>query len=199
VRKRQNKVGEYRDLFEKLHRRGILTFTGLMFALDEDTAAYYATLPERLAEVGTCVILSSISIPIYGTPWHRQVAAEGRIVDADLSHYEGDHLVFRHKRLTEEEIFHAYRRVNRIFYAWPNIIRRWIRFMARQSVRESPVEFVLKLMVTTFAYYQLSVFQRHHAQHRVFPALHRKDADRTPNEQAADFPECVSAVTPQAT
>ena len=38
VQKRQNNVQEYRDAFARLHRLGILTFTGLMFALDEDTA-----------------------------------------------------------------------------------------------------------------------------------------------------------------
>ena len=45
VQKRQNKVAEYREAFERLHRRGILTFTGLMFALDEDSTAYYTTPP----------------------------------------------------------------------------------------------------------------------------------------------------------
>ena len=96
VQKRQNKVKEYKELFEKLHRRGILTFTGFMFALDEDTREYYETLSEKLDDVGTCVILPSISIPIYGTPLYDQIAAEGRIIDEDLSHYEGDHLVFKH-------------------------------------------------------------------------------------------------------
>ena len=171
VEKRQNKVEEYKEAFEKLHRRGILTFTGLMFALDEDTNEYYATLPERLDEVGNCVILPSISIPIYGTPWYREVFSEGRLTDNDLSHYEGDHVLFEHRNLTTNEIYSAYKRVNRIFYSWPNIVRRWWRFMRMQSLRESVWEFILKIVITTFVYFKLSVFQRHHAQHRVFPAL----------------------------
>jgi radical SAM superfamily enzyme YgiQ (UPF0313 family) len=40
VHKNQNKVEEYKELFEKLKKRGILTFTGLMLALDEDTNLY---------------------------------------------------------------------------------------------------------------------------------------------------------------
>jgi radical SAM superfamily enzyme YgiQ (UPF0313 family) len=43
VQKNQNKVEEYKEAFDDLHRHGILTFTGFMFALDEDTAGYYET------------------------------------------------------------------------------------------------------------------------------------------------------------
>ena len=171
VQKKQNRVEEYKEAFQKLHRRGILTFTGFMFALEGDTKEYYETLPQRLDEVGNCVMLPSISIPLYGTPWYDQVVAEGRIIDEDLSHYEGDHLVFKHPYLTEAEIYAAYRRVNKIFYSWPNIVRRWWRFITVQSVQESIPQFVLKLLLTSFIYLKLSIFQRHHAQHRVFPEL----------------------------
>ena len=36
VHKRQNKVAEYKELFDKLKHYGIMTMTGLMLALDED-------------------------------------------------------------------------------------------------------------------------------------------------------------------
>jgi radical SAM superfamily enzyme YgiQ (UPF0313 family) len=171
VDKKQNRVEEYKEAFQKLHCRGILTFTGFMFALEGDTKNYYETLPQQLDEVGTCVMLPSISIPLYGTPWYEQVLAEGRLLDQDLSHYEGDHLVFKHPHLAEAEIFAAYRRVNKVFYSWPNIARRWWRFIRVQSVQESLPQFLLKLLLTSFIYLKLSIFQRHHAQHRVFPEL----------------------------
>lgn len=168
VHKKQNKVHEYKEVFDKLHRKGILTFTGLMFALDEDTNEYYDTLPQKLEDVGTCVILPSISIPIYGTPFYDKVVSTGRLLDDDISHYEGDHVLFRHKNLSEQEIYDAYKRVNKIFYSWKNIIKRWIKFMSKQSVRESIPQFLLKIAVTTVIYFKLSIFERHHAQKRVF-------------------------------
>lgn len=172
VQKRQNRVDEYKAAFDKLHRRGILTFTGLMFALEEDTVEYYEELPQRLEEVGACVILPSISIPIYGTPWHRRVVEEGRIVDADISHYEGDHVVFRHPTLSPGEIYSAYRRVNKIFYAWSNIAKRWWRILLKQERTESLPAFLFRLALISFIYFKLSIFQRHHAQKRVFPQTH---------------------------
>ncbi len=168
VQKKQNKVDEYKEVFNKLHCKGILTFTGLMFALDEDTKEYYETLPQKLEDVGTCVILPSISIPIYGTPFYDKVVSEGRLLDDDISHYEGDHVLFRHKNLSEKDIYDAYKKVNKIFYSWKNIIKRWIKFMSKQSIQESIPQFLLKIAVTTVIYFKLSIFQRHHAQMRVF-------------------------------
>jgi hypothetical protein len=138
-----------------------------MFALDEDSTAYYRCLPELLDEVGTTVILPSIAIPLYGTPLYRQVVAEGRLTDMDLSHYEGDHLLFRHKHLSAGEIYDAYREVTLGFYSWKNIVRRWMRFVRLQSVQESLPGFVLKVLIATGVYFKLSVFQRHHGLIRI--------------------------------
>ena len=167
VGKRHNRVEEYERLFSRLHRRGIVTFVGLMFALDEDTVEDYEALAEKLERTGACVVLSSIAVPIYGTPFHRKVAAERRIVDADLSHYEGDHLVFRHPTLSADEILEAYTRFNRTFYAWPAVARRLWRFLRVQERCEGLLRFGLRLAVASFALLRLSVFERRHARHRV--------------------------------
>lgn len=178
VQKRQNNVDEYREAFANIHRRGILTFTGLMFALDEDTEEYYRRLPGLLEEVGTMVILPSIAIPIYGTPLYRKVVNEGRLVDEDLSHYEGDHLVFRHKHLTPEQIHEAYRNVVLGFYRWPSILRRWWRFMRMQERTESILRFGFRLAISSGIYFKLSIFQRHHAQVRIAQGPGRSSVHR---------------------
>lgn len=168
VEKKQNKVAEYRELFHKLNKKGILTFTGFMFALDEDTAEYYETLPQKLEEVGVNVILPSISIPIYGTPLHKKMIDENRIIDNDITHYEGDHVLFRHKHLTEEQIYYYYERTIKIFYSWKNIFKRWWKFAFMQNYDCSIKEYLLKTVLGSIIYFKLSIFQRHHAQERVF-------------------------------
>lgn len=162
VRKSQNRVEEYSEAFDRIHRRGILTFTGYMFALDEDTTEYYDRLPQLLEDVGTTVILPSIAIPLYGTPLYHQVVDDGRLVDRDLSHYEGDHIVFRHKHLTDEQIREAYARITMGFYSWRKIFSRWVRFMGGLEKQGPWKEHLLKMAILTFIYVKLSVFQRHH-------------------------------------
>jgi len=168
VDKKQNRVNEYKEAFDKLHRKGILTFTGLMFALEEDALEYYETLPQKLDEVGNAVILPSISIPLYGTPWYYQILAEGRITDYDMSHYEGDHVVFKHKYLTEDQIYSCYKKVNQHFFSWKNILRRWIKIISKQRKNENAFQFALKVFMVTFIYFKLSVFQKHHAEERIY-------------------------------
>ncbi len=168
VQKRQNRVDEYRSFFRKLHERGILTFTGMMVGLDNDTKEYYATLPERLRDVDPAVILPSIAIPLFDTPWYREVNAEGRITDADLAHYEGDHVVFRHPSMTEEEILAAYRSVTKAFYGRKAILARWWRLLRLQRRAEPLAQFLLRLAIVSFVFFKLSMFQRHHAKIRVW-------------------------------
>ncbi len=167
VRKPQNRVEEYRVFFDKLHRRGILTFTGLMFALEEDTVEYYHQLPEMLDDVGTSVILPSIAIPLYGTPLYHSALMEGRIVDDDLSHYEGDHIVFRHKKLSDNAIISAYASVTLGFYSWRNIVKRLAKILLKQERMEPWKEYLLRLGIVTFVYFKLSIFQRHHARVKI--------------------------------
>ena len=180
VHKKQNKVQEYKELFMKLKKRGILTFTGLMVALDEDTPEYYKTLPEKLDDIDPSSILTSISIPIPGTPFHKEVEEEGRIFDRDLSHYEGDHLVFKPKHVSPEEVFEAYRNINRHFYSWKNILKRWWRFVTTMSSKGNFFWRMFRPLVLSFAFFKLSTFQRGHAQKKVYPVYFQEEAGAIP-------------------
>ncbi len=169
VHKKQNKVEEYKELFMKLKKLGILTFTGQMLALDEDTPEYYRSLPEKLDEIDPSSVVFSISIPIPGTPFHNEVEKEGRIVDRDLSHYEGDHLVFKPKRASPEEIFEAFRNLNKHFYSLKNILKRWWRFVTTMSSKGNLAWRTFRVILLSVFFFKLSFFERNHAQKRVYP------------------------------
>ena len=171
VHKKQNKVAEYKELFVKLKERGILTFTGMMLALDEDTPEYYEELPKKLDEIDPSSILLSISIPIPGTPFHQLVESEGRIVDEDLSHYEGDHLVFEPKSVTTEAVFSAFCSINEYFYSWKSILKRWFRFVIKQNKGRNLAYRIIQGMLLSMIFLRLSIFQRDHAQKRVYPMI----------------------------
>jgi radical SAM superfamily enzyme YgiQ (UPF0313 family) len=171
VHKKQNKVEEYKELFYKLKERGILTFTGLMVALDEDTVNYYHNLPEKVEEVDPSSILTSISIPIPGTPFHEVVKNEGRITDTILAHYEGDHLVFKPKNVNADEVFKVYRQINESFYSFKNIARRWYRMVKAQLKYNITFRTIFRILLTSYILFKLSLFQRDHAVNKVYPLL----------------------------
>jgi len=160
---------EFVDLLVKA--RAAMAFIGLdlMLALDEDTPSYYKNLPKKLDEIDPSSILLSISIPIPGTPFYKQVKSEGRIFDKNLSHYEGDHLVFKPKRLTPDEVFEAFGRINKYFYSWKSIIKRWWRFISAMSAGKNIFKWLFNSLLISFILFKLSIFQRDHAQKKVYP------------------------------
>ena len=179
VRKGHNRVEAYRAELDRLRERGILAFAGVMLGLDGDTPAYYRELPGLLEEVGPAVILPSIAIPIPGTPFHAEVEREGRILDRDLSRYDGDHVVFRPRGVTPAEVVEAFERVNRFFYAVPAVVRRWWRHVAFLVGARRVRNRARRAAMLSFVLAKLSRFQRHHARQRVY-AL-RRDSPESPS------------------
>ena len=116
-------------------------------------------------------ILTSIAIPIPGTPLHRETVAAGRIVDDNLRHYEGDHLVFRPNSVTADDVFDAYQRIPAAFYAWPAVIRRWWRLMKAYWTSPHGRHKLLRSPLLTAILWQLSRFQRVHARRKVAPVM----------------------------
>ncbi len=169
VNKKHNRVVQYGKLFGELKRRGILIFAGTMLALDEDTPEYYERLPEELERIDPSAIFLSIAIPIPGTPLARQLDAEGRIVDSDLRHYDGDHLVFRPRSVTAGQVRRAFLRVNATFYSWGSIVRRWARLMRAYLGGRHFLRRLAPAALVSFILLRLSLYQRGHLRDRVLP------------------------------
>ena len=55
-------------------------------------------------------------------------------------------------------------------YSFPggSIFRRWVKLIKLQRVQESIPQFLLKVLLFTGIYFKLSIFQKHHAEVRVF-------------------------------
>jgi radical SAM superfamily enzyme YgiQ (UPF0313 family) len=169
VHKKQNKVEEYKELFTTLRKRGILTFTGFIVGLDEDTRDYYHDLQKKVDDIDPSALLTSIAIPIPGTPFHDSVNSEGRIFDEEVAHYEGDHVLFNTKNVTPEEVIDTYKKINKSFYSWNNIIKRWVRFVKDQRHYGSLINKIFRTILASAVLFKLSIFQRDHAYKKVFP------------------------------
>ena len=96
---------------------------------------------------------------------------EGRLTDLDASHYEGDHLDFEPKKVSPDDVFTAFDRINRHFYSWKNILRRWWRFISVQSPAGGPMRRLLYPILISAIFFKLSLFQRDHAKQKVYGQL----------------------------
>jgi hypothetical protein len=110
-------------------------------------------------------------------PRYDLVESEGRIVDRDLSHYEGDHLVFKPKRVTSEDVFSAFRHINEYFYSRKSILKRWLRFVLKQNKGRNVFRRIFRGVLLSMIFLRLSIFQRDHAQKRVYPMISKDSGE----------------------
>ena len=70
----------------------------------------------------------NILTPYPGTPLHRRLEAEGRILTRDWSKYNGrEEVVFQPRRISPEQLLDGFRYATRRFYSASSICRRLAR------------------------------------------------------------------------
>jgi hypothetical protein len=67
------------------------------------------------------------------------------------------------------QVFKAFENINQRFYSWKSIFRRWLRLARGQSFRGNLLGRLFHLFLISGIFFKLSVFQRDHAQKRVYP------------------------------
>jgi radical SAM superfamily enzyme YgiQ (UPF0313 family) len=130
--KRQNRVAEYRDRIEALHRRGICVMSGFIAGFDGDTPASVRAMSRQLYEIGVDVPFLSILTPYRGTALYAKLQAERRILPArGWEYYNGYNVAFSPARMTPEALLEAHRALWREAFSIRYSLKRIIRAMFR--------------------------------------------------------------------
>lgn len=122
VRKSFNKVGSFIDQIQAFHDHEIMVNTGMIFGLPEDDEGVFERTLEFLVRTRIELALFSILVPLPTTKIFHEMREQ--IFDFDWSHYDGKHVVFRHKRLSVEALYEGWCWTYRHFYNFRNIGRR---------------------------------------------------------------------------
>jgi radical SAM superfamily enzyme YgiQ (UPF0313 family) len=125
VHKGINDVALYRQWVRIFHDHGCFIFAGMIFGFDEDDPSCFERTVEVLDRLDIAVGNFSFLIPLPGTDIHRRLKAEGRIVDADWSHYDGSHVVYRPSNLTPEQLQGGADWASRTYFNPSRILRRF--------------------------------------------------------------------------
>jgi radical SAM superfamily enzyme YgiQ (UPF0313 family) len=130
--KRQNRVAEYRERIEALHRRGICVMSGFIAGFDADTPMSVRAMARQLYDIGVDVPFLSILTPYRGTALHAKLESEGRILPGrGWEHYNGYNVAFVPARMSPETLLEAHRALWReafsIRYSFKRILRAMFR------------------------------------------------------------------------
>ena len=134
ARKRFNDPRQYQEVVALLHRHGISVMGCFVFGLDEDTPEVFRRTAEFV--VDACIDLPrfAVATPFPGTPFHRRLAAEGRILTRNWELYDGQHVVFQPKRMSVETLQRGHEAAWRYAYRYRSIARRLFGARVQTSV-----------------------------------------------------------------
>ena len=124
AQKRFNASVSYKKLIADLHRLGIAVQGCFVFGLDHDTLDVFNTTVEFAVDAGIDLPRFAVLTPFPGTPLHRRLEAEGRILTFNWELYDGQHVVFQPKNMSPKELIEGHERAWKKVYRWSSIARR---------------------------------------------------------------------------
>jgi radical SAM superfamily enzyme YgiQ (UPF0313 family) len=102
---RQNRVGKYRDVVERLQARGILVTAFLMFGFDHDDPRIFGETVRAVKELDIDEAHLYILTPYPGTELHRKFQEEGRLLPGkSRSAFGWNEATFRPALMTPEAL-----------------------------------------------------------------------------------------------
>ena len=128
ARKGFNRVEEYSRLIDRIHGHGIAVQAGIVFGFDHDGESIFRETVDFLETSGVQNATFNILAPYPGTPLHRRLEAEGRILTHDWSKYNGrEDVVFQPRLMSPERLLEGFHYATRRFYSASSICRRLAR------------------------------------------------------------------------
>jgi len=110
-----NNVSEYRTAVHALHDHGIGIQGSFIFGTDNDDRSVFSDVLRFIEKAHIEAALFSVLTPFPGTRIFETLRRDQRIIDTDWEKYDMNHVVFRPKRMTpqdlQEGLHWAYRRL----------------------------------------------------------------------------------------
>ncbi len=124
AKKQFNASVGFKQLIADLHALGVAIQGCFVFGLDHDTRDVFDTTVAFAIEAGIDLPRFAVLTPFPGTPLHRRLAAEGRILTRDWGLYDGQHVVFQPRNMRVRELVEGHERAWKQVYRWPAIAKR---------------------------------------------------------------------------
>ncbi|HVH73917.1 MAG TPA: radical SAM protein [Stellaceae bacterium] len=155
VKKKQNRVHEYRELFLAWRRQKIITYAGYILGFPKDTPERVARdIAELQRELPVDLLEFFILTPLPGSADHKQLYTDGAWMDPDMNKYDLEHVTAHHSAMSDAEWQALYRRAFDLYYS-PEHIERLFRRAKASGMK--PVRLVNHVLQFYFTFRQEKV------------------------------------------
>jgi len=124
IGKKPNHPDKYMEIVKKIHDFGVGIDASFVFGFDTDDEGVFDRTVEFVQRAKIEIPYYSILTPYPGTRLYKRMNEEQRILTTDWSLYDTNHVVFKPKNLTPEQLLNGYLGAMKESYSWPSIIRR---------------------------------------------------------------------------
>jgi hypothetical protein len=122
AKKRQNKIGQYREMLQAWRAAGIMTFCGYILGFPEDTAESIPRDIETLKrELPVDCLEFFVLTPLPGSEDHQKLARAGVAMERDMNKYDLEHVCTAHGRMTQPDWQATYDRAWSQYYSMAHI------------------------------------------------------------------------------
>jgi len=128
ISKTTNIVNTYKPVIKKIKSYGMDISGGIVFGFDNDTPDIFDDTLELIYDWDIDIVGFHILTPFPGTPLFRQFENEDRILTRDWSKYDLEHVVFKPKNMSPEELEEGIRNISRKFYSASNLTKNIFKF-----------------------------------------------------------------------
>lgn len=124
-----NKVNDYRNSIKLIKKYNMAVAATFIFGFDHDTPQIFDQTLEAIQNLELDTISCCILTPYPGTKLFKRLEKEKRILTKDWSKYDLGHLVFKPKKLSEEDLLEGARRIIKNLSSPMNLITRSLNSM----------------------------------------------------------------------
>ncbi len=139
VNKRQNKITEYRKMFQAWRNARVVTVAGYILGFPSDTPEKIKQDIKTIQQELPVDLLEFFCLtPLPGSEDHKNNHMKGAWMDPDLNRYDLEHVTMSHSQMSSEEWEQIYRRAWDLYYS-PEHVKTLIRRAAAGGPNPSRV------------------------------------------------------------
>jgi hypothetical protein len=115
--KKQNRIGEYREMMQAWHDNGVVIFAGYIIGFPGDTPETVKRDVQIVQkELPLDILEFFILTPLPGSEDHQKLFKQGVWMDPDLNKYDLNHVTTGHPNMSPDELWEAYQTAWRTYY-----------------------------------------------------------------------------------
>jgi radical SAM superfamily enzyme YgiQ (UPF0313 family) len=157
--KEWNRPGRYGPAIAAIRRHGIEVSTEMIIGMDGDDDTVFERTYAFIMDNRISVPRVHIMTPIPGTPLHRRLAQENRLIDVDFEQYTGGTVTFRPRHIDPVKLQTEYWNLYHRLFTWRAILHR----VGRNRAGLGPY---MRALVAG-----VNVHYRSHIHHRITPGI----------------------------